>query len=172
MTLQRAFLWAWIGGLVLFAVVIAISMPLVLTAVPNGIMDHQAAGTAAEVNRIQAAWSSAGLIDHAAIAMAGDLLFIGVYGAGCVMGGIWLRQHHDRRVRLLGTTALIAGITFLVTDYAETISQIVQLVRFSGDDTLAGVAAKVRPIKVAAWIAATLAIALALLIGRKSPSRT
>ncbi|NNC52706.1 MAG: hypothetical protein HKO08_06680, partial [Erythrobacter sp.] len=61
MSLRRAFLWTWAGGLVLFAIVIAIGMPLVLTEVPGGILDHQAVGTAAEVDRIQSAWRAAGL---------------------------------------------------------------------------------------------------------------
>lgn len=165
MTLRRAFLWFWVGGLVLFAIVIALGMPLVLTEVPGGILDHQAAGTAAEVDRIQAAWRSAGLWNQAAIAMAGDLVFIGVYGVGCVLGGRYFRREVSGWLRHCGSAALIAGIAFLATDYAETISQFIQLVSFEGDDGLAGLAATVRPIKVASWIVATLAILAALLGG-------
>lgn len=168
MSLKRAFLWSWIGGLVLFAIVIALGMPLVLTEVPGGILDHQAAATAAEVDRIQAAWRSAGLWNQAAIAMAGDLVFIGVYGIGCVLGGLWFFLSTNQTLRILGIVGLLSGATFLLTDYAETISQFIQLWRFEGDDDLAGLAATVRPIKVAAWIVATLAILIALLLEWRS----
>lgn len=159
MTLRRAFLWFWVGGLVLFAIVIALGMPLVQTEVPGGILDHQAAGTAAEIDRIQAVWRSAGLWTQAAIAMAGDLVFIGVYGIGCVLGGLYFRRRG--RVRL-GTIAAATGAIFLLTDYAETIAQFIQLMTFEGDDTLAGLAATVRPVKVVCWVVATLALVVGL----------
>ena len=80
--LYRSFLWLWIGGLVLFAIVIALSLPLILTNVPGGIADHQSAGTAQAVNDIQTAWKQAGLTGQARLAMLADLVFIGVYGVG------------------------------------------------------------------------------------------
>lgn len=168
MTLKRAFLWTWIGGLVMFAIVIALSLPLVLTEVPGGIGDHQAAGTAAEVDRIQTAWRKAGLWSQANLAMMADLVFIGVYGVGCMLGGRHFMASPVSRVRSLGAIALVAGFVFLVTDYAETVSQIIQLSRLAGDDGLAWLAATVRPTKMAAWIVATLAILLALALDRKS----
>ena len=168
MTLKRAFLWTWIGGLVLFAIVIALSLPLILTAVPGGIGDHQAAGSAAEVDRIQMAWRMAGLWNQAAIAMIADLVFIGVYGVGCMLGGRYFMTSSTSRVRMLGLTALFTGFTFLATDYIETVCQFIQLVGFEGDDLLAGLAAAVRPVKMAAWILATLAIAIALIMAHKS----
>ena len=168
MNLRRAFLWCWVGGLVLFAIVIALGLPLVLTEVPGGILDHQAAASAAEVDRIQSAWRSAGLWNQAAIAMAGDLVFIGVYGIGCVLGGLWYFLSANRSLRPFGIVAMLAGSTFLLTDYAETISQFIQLWHFEGDDELAGLAAMVRPVKVAAWIVATLAIVLAFLFERRA----
>lgn len=169
--LKRAFLWTWIGGLAAFAIVIMLSLPLVLTAVPGGIADHQAAGSAAEVDRIQSAWQAAGLYGQARIAMIGDLVFIGIYGFGCLLGGRWFLQSPRRLVRPLGAAALVAGATFLATDYAETISQFVQLVQRAGDDGLAGLAATVRPIKMAAWLASFFVIVAALVLDRNS-SRT
>jgi len=169
MTLKRAFLWTWIGGLVAFAIVIALSLPLILTDVPGGIADHQAAGTAAEVGQIQAAWEEAGLYGQAHIAMMGDLVFIGIYGIGCVLGGRWFMQSPAMPVRLLGVTALAAGVTFLAADYTETVSEFLQLVARAGDDGLAGLAATARPIKMAAWLIATFAILIALLLDRKTP---
>ncbi|QKG71795.1 hypothetical protein [Erythrobacter mangrovi] len=171
MTLKRAFLWSWIGGLVAFAIVIMLSLPLMLTEVPGGISDHQSAGTAAEIDRIQAAWDAAALYGQARIAMIGDLVFIGIYGVGCILGGRWFMQSPKQRVRLLGTTTLAAGAIFLVADYVETISQFVQLVQRAGDDGLAGLAATVRPIKMAAWLASFFVILAALLLDRNS-SRT
>ena len=166
MTLRRAFLWFWVGGLVLFAGVIALGLPLVLTAVPGGILDHQAAATAAEVDRIQAAWRQAGLWNQAVVAMAADLVFIGVYGVGCVLGGLYYRSAEQGWARAMGTTALVAGAIFLGTDYAETISQIIQLWQFRGEDSLAGLAAQVRPIKMTAFVVATLSLIVLLVAGR------
>ncbi len=162
-TLKRAFLGTWVGGLVLFAIVIALGMPLVLTEVPGGILDHQAARSAKEVDRIQSAWQEAGLWNRAVLAMAGDLVFIGVYGVGCVLGGLYFRHASTRWIQVAGSIALASGVVFLLTDYAETISQIVQLLQFQGDDGLAGLAATVRPWKVAAWIVASVAILTSLL---------
>jgi hypothetical protein len=169
MSLKRAFLWGWIGGLVAFAIVIALSLPLAIPAVPHGITDHQAAGNAAGVDRIQHAWEAAGLYGQARIAMIGDLVFIGIYGIGSVLGGRWFAQSQSQRVRLLGLTILVAAMVYLATDYAETISEFVQLVHQSGDDILALVAATARPIKVASWLVSFFAIILALVLDRKSP---
>lgn len=168
MTLHRAFLWLWIGGLVLFAIVIALGLPLGITEVPGGILDHQAAGTAAEVDRIQRAWADAGLLGQARLAMMGDLVFIGVYGAGSVLGGLWFNRVGTGRVRTLGLLVALAGAVFLVTDYLETVSQLIQLWRFEGSDTLAGLAATVRPIKILAWLVSFFGVLLALLLRRKS----
>ena len=168
MILRRAFLWTWIGGLVLFAVVIALSLPLVLTEVPGGIMDHQSAGTAAEVDRIQTEWRQAGLWNQAALAMIGDFLFIGVYGIGNVLGGVHFRRSRPGPGRLLGTAALLGGAVFLLTDYIETIAQIIQLWRFSGDDTLASLAASVGPVKTLSWIVATCSVLVALALERRA----
>ena len=163
MTLRRAFLWFWVGGLVLFAGVIALGMPLVLTEVPGGILDHQAAGSAAEVDRIQSAWQAAGLSNQASIAMFGDLVFIGIYGLGCVLGGLYFRRSEVSWMRAAGSMALIAGAVFLITDYIETIAQFIQLQKFAGDDTLAELAATVRPAKMLSWVMGTVSILVALL---------
>lgn len=168
MSLHRAFLWLWIGGLVLFAGVIALGLPLGITAVPGGILDHQAAGTAAEIDRIQHAWADAGLLDRARIAMLGDLVFIGVYGLGSLLGGLWMRRDRNARVRGIGVAVAIAALVFLVTDYVETVCQLIQLVRFEGDDALAGVAASVRPVKIAAWLVTFFGTLAGLYRRRKS----
>lgn len=169
MTLYRAFLWLWIGGLVLFALVVVLSLPLVLTQVPGGILDHQAAGTAAEIDRIQRAWAEAGLLDQARIAMIADLVFIGVYGAGSVLGGLYFRRIGTGVLRGLATTIILAGAVFLVTDYTETIAQFIQLSSFEGDNGLAGLAAEVRPLKMACWLITFLGMVLAFALRSKLP---
>ena len=166
MSLRKAFRLFWVGGLVLFAAVLALHLPLTLTAVPNGILDHQSAGTAAEVNRIQAAWMAAGVIGTARFAMIGDLIFIGVYGTGCVLGGWYYMRTGHGFVRLLGMAALIAGFMFLITDYGETLAQLVQLLRGRGGSNLAAFAATMQPIKVVAWITTVLSITFAFLLRR------
>lgn len=171
MNLRRAFLGFWAGGLAIFALAIALGMPLVMSEVPGGILDHQAAGSAAEIDRIHATWRSAGLFDQALAAMAVDLVFIGIYGIGCILGGLYFRQVGGRWFTRLGTIAAMAGGIFLLTDYAETIAQIMQLMLDEGDDRLAGLAAAVRPWKIASWVAATLAI-IAALLGEWRASRS
>lgn len=165
MTLRRAFLSTWLAGLVLFAIVIALSLPLAIPCVPGGIMDHQAAGTAAEVDRIQRAWRLAGLWNRATIAMIGDLVFIGIYGAGSVLAGLHFRRAPTAGLRLLGKGIVAAGVLFLVSDYAETVSELIQLIRFEGDDGLATLAATVRPVKLVVWVATLMGV-IAALVGQ------
>ncbi len=168
MTLYRAFLWTWIGGLVLFALVIALGLPLGITAVPGGILDHQAAGTAAEIDRIQRAWAEAGLLEQARLAMIGDLVFIGVYGVGSLLGGLYFNRVGSGGLKTLGRLIALAGVVFLITDYAETICQFIQLSRMAGDDTLAEIAATARPTKILAWLISFFGMLLALALTRKS----
>lgn len=168
MTLYRAFLWLWIGGLVLLAIVVVSSLPLVLTEAPGGILDHQAAGSAAEIDRIQRAWAEAGLLEQARIAMIADLVFIGAYGTGSVLGGVYFRRIGTGILRGLATTIVLAGAVFLVTDYVETIAQFIQLSRFEGGDRLAGLAAEVRPLKIACWLITFFGMVLAFILRGKS----
>lgn len=171
MTLKQKFLRFWIGGLVLFAIVIAIGLPLGIEEVPGGILDHQAAGTDVEVDRIQQAWMAAGLYGHARIAMLGDLVFIGIYGVGSLLGGIWLWREHAGLLRTFGAIVALAAVTFLITDYTETIAQFIQLTSKRGDWLLASLAAEVRPIKVAAWLVTFVGLLAALLIRQLSAPR-
>lgn len=165
MTLHRAFLALWIGGLVAFAIVIMLSLPLILTDVPGGIADHEKAATAQEAWRIQLAWASAGLTGAARLAMIADLVFIGIYGIGSLLGGMWLRREG---IGVVCSLVVIAAITFLLTDYAETIAQLVQLMQGQGDDALAQLAATMRPVKMAAWVATFLGVPIGIYLRRKS----
>lgn len=168
MTLRRGFLWCWLGGLAAFAVVILLSLPLAVPEVPGGIMDHQSAGSAAEVDRIQRAWEAASLWPQARLAMIGDLVFIGIYGIGAVLGGRWYLRSTRSVLRVLGGLALASGALFLATDYTETNSQLIQLLQRAGDDDLAALAATVRPVKMAAWVTSFVVLIAALLLERKN----
>lgn len=167
MTLERGFWLFWLGGLLAFAITLFLHFPLAIPEVPGGIVDHQAAGTAAEVDRIQHAWRSAGLWNRAAVAMLSDLVFIVIYGIGAVLGGLWLGRQRGA-LRIIGLLVAIAGVVFLVTDLTETTAEIVQLWRFQGDDGLAALAAGVRPIKMATWISSFLGVIVGLFLRRFS----
>lgn len=163
---MRAFLAWWLGGLALFALVLWLHAPLAIPAVPGGIGDHQAAGSAAEVERIHAAWRAAGVYDAARIAMIADLVFIGVYTIGAALGGRMLRASGGGTMRLIGDAVLAGAIVFGVTDYIETVCQLVQLVQGRGSDALAATAATVQPVKIIAWIATFAGIVIGLAVRR------
>lgn len=166
MTQRKKFLVWWGGGLLSFAIVLFLHFPLITDAVPGGIGEHQAAPDAATVNAIQSAWAEAGVIGDAKIAMIGDLIFIGIYGIGCVLGGLYFRAFGTGIVRHIGTFVLICGIVFLLTDYGETIAQFIQLTNGEGSDSLANFASTLRPIKMAVWIGTFIGIIAALIIER------
>lgn len=163
---MRPFLAWWLGGLALFAVVLWLHLPLVLDAVPGGIGDHQAAGSAAEVERIHSAWRAAGVYGAARIAMIADLAFIGVYAIGAALGGRVLRASGGGVMRLIGDAVLAGAIVFGVTDYVETVCQLIQLVEGQGSDVLAATAATVQPVKIIAWIATFVGILAGLVVRR------
>ncbi|MBQ95171.1 MAG: hypothetical protein CL510_04975 [Actinobacteria bacterium] len=156
----------WLWGLVAFAIVIVLSMAVMHPeSVTLGIAEHQAAGSAARVDEIQGQWREGGVRTLAIIAMLGDLVFIGIYGWGSWLAG---RSFMAMRgaARMLGMLIAISAITFLVTDYTETILQVVQLLSEQGSDWMATVAATARPVKIVAWIATFGGVLMALAIRR------
>lgn len=168
MTEKRTALAWWFAGLVAFAIVLALHAPLAIEAVPGGIADHQRAGSAEQVDKIHAAWRAAGLYGQARIAMAGDLVFIGVFSLGTALVGRYLHRVGIGMVRTAGTAALIAAGVFCITDYTETIAQLIQLTGDKGSDTLAGLAASVRSVKMAAWVVSVIAVGVGIALGRNS----
>ncbi len=166
MVQRKTFLAWWIGGLVVFAAIIVLGMPLGIEDVPGGILDHQAAGTAANVNAIHNAWAAAGLMETARNAMIGDLVFIGIYGIGSVLGGLYFRSVGSGWLKHLGTLVALSGVVFLFTDYGETIAQLLQLLANEGSDGLAGFAATLRPIKIVAWVATFVGVIVAMVLQR------
>lgn len=155
----------WLIGLAMFAGLILLSF-VRGDASQYTILDHQAAGTAAMVDTIQSDWRANGLRTLAIFSMIGDLIFIGVYGWGSYLAGRSFQHIGSGFVRLTGLVVAVAAIIFLVTDYVETVLQLIQLLREQGSDWMAGTAATVRPIKVAAWIVTFLGVILALVVRR------
>ncbi|MBO6526275.1 hypothetical protein [Erythrobacter sp.] len=156
----------WLWGLLAFVIVIALSMAVTHPeSVTLGIAEHQAAGSAARVDEIQDQWREGGVRTLAIVAMLGDLVFIGIYGWGSWLAG---RSFMAMRgsARMLGILIAISAIIFLVTDYTETILQVVQLLSEQGSDWMAAVAATVRPVKILAWIATFGGVLMALAIRR------
>ncbi len=163
---RSAIMW-WVGGLIAFAITIGFHNPLITDGVPGGISEHQAAPDAATVDAIQQSWDADGLLNSAALAMITDLIFIGIYGIGCVLAGMYYRGKGGI-LSLLGWAALASGAVFLVTDYGETIAQITQLMRFAGDDGLASFASTLRPIKMFTWTSGFFTVLAALIVDRLS----
>ncbi len=167
---KRTFLTWWLGGLAAFAFTLVLHIPLVIDAVPGGIADHQSAPDAATVDAIHAAWQAAGVYRQAHWAMVTDLIFIGIFGTGCVLAGLHYRARQSGILRTLGWAALASGVVFLVTDYGETIAQFVQLIQNSGSDGLAQFASTLRPIKMASWTGGFLSVLASLILDRFSSS--
>jgi hypothetical protein len=160
----RNFWIFWGGGLALFLYLILTGGLLETTVAPNGIMDHQSAATAQRVDAIQHSWAAAGVLDIARWGMIGDLVFIGLYMSGGIIGGrlIW-QQAKSPTLKKVGLLCVVSYFLFGLSDYVETICQFVQLQRYQGSDILAGTAAWAKPVKVATWIVGTFAILVALI---------
>jgi hypothetical protein len=159
----------WLIGLAMFGVLIALSL-VFGGASQYTILDHQAAGTAAMVDTIQADWRANGLRQLQIISMIGDLIFIGSYGCGAFIAGRSFSRIGGGPLRVLGVIIAGAAIIFLITDYTETILQLIQMVREQGSDWMAGTAATVRPIKVATWIITFAGILAAMGVWRFASS--
>lgn len=166
MTTQKSDIRLWLWGLVAFAIVIALSLAITVPEdVTLGIAEHQAAGSAARVDEIQTQWREGGVRALAIVAMLGDLVFIGIYGWGSWRAGRSFMTGTGS-VSMLGLLVAISALVFLVTDYTETILQIIQLIQDKGSDAMAAVAATVRPIKILSWIATFGGVLMALAIRR------
>jgi len=160
----RSFWIFWIGGLLIFGALVASGGVLETGVAAGGILDHQAAGTAERINAIQDSWVSAGVIDQARWGMIGDLVFIGLYSLGGIIGGRLIWQHaQSATLKKLGLVIILSYFVFGLTDYAETISQFIQLLQMKGSDVLAGMAAFMQPIKMISFIIGTLCMIVALL---------
>ena len=153
----------WLIGLAMFGVLIAMSF-IRGDASQYTIMDHQAAGTAAMVDTIQADWRTNGLRPFAIVSMFGDLIFIGVYGWGSYVAGRSFSRMGPGFLRVVGVVVAVAAVVFLITDYVETILQVIQLLQERGVDWMAGTAATMQPFKIAAWVVTFLGVIAGLLL--------
>lgn len=160
----RNFWIFWGGGLALFLYLIISGGALETVVAPNGILDHQSAATAARVNAIQQSWSDAGVLELARWGMIADLIFITLYMSGGIIGGrlIWQRANSPT-LKKVGLLCVLSYFIFGLTDYVETVCQLVQLINEQGSDILAGTAALARPIKIITWIVGTISMIAALI---------
>lgn len=165
--------WAfWLTGLGLFFLIAASNSYLVTPMVPAGIIDHQSAATAARVDAIHASWKEAGVNGFATASMVIDLIFIGVYAVGGTLGAILIqRSARQRGLRVFGGFIFLAYLIFALLDYSETISELVQQLSSHGNGTLAMIAAAVRPLKMFAFLAASVATIIALIWYRLARQR-
>lgn len=164
--LERRFWRFWLAGILLFAVQIVLNVWLMNDVSPMGISDHQAAGTAARVDAIQAGWAASGAMGVAIFSMAIDLLFIAVYSWGAIAGGRFFAEADGAYVSRLGKVIMFAAVGFCLTDYAETVSQMIQALAGVGHDMLAQVAASVRPVKSILFLVTFFGLLTALGIRR------
>jgi len=153
MVSKRRFLMFWIGGLIAFVVALVLHMPLTLDSVPEGIVDHQTATTAARVDFIQREWANAGVYRSAFSAMVADFVFIALYSLGSLLGGFYFISKGPGTLRLIGWALVASAFVFLVSDTLETWMQIQQLAAGEGSDAKAAIAASMHYPKLASWIA-------------------
>ncbi len=146
------FMRFWIAGLILLIIMIFGNLLLITDASPLAISDHQSAGSANRIDEIQFAWAAANLLFYAKTSMIIDLFFIGIYSLGAICGGILLRYDERLFVRRIGALVITAAVIFCVTDYIETIAQVIQLFSMQGSDKLAAIAAQVGPAKSIAFL--------------------
>ncbi|MBD2841572.1 hypothetical protein [Erythrobacter rubeus] len=171
MTRKSPDLRYWLIGLAIFAALIVISV-LTRGDAPYGVVDHQAAGTARQVDIIQASWSEAGLTAIVTISMLIDLIFIGVYSYGSWRAGRSFRGFENRGLKAIGAVVIAAAALFCLTDYIETILQIVQMLRGEGSDWMAATAATAQPVKIASWVVTFIGVLIGLILARKAPGDT
>ena len=169
--LERRFWAFWLSGILLLAAQIVMNVWLVTDATPLGMSDHQAAGNVARVDYIHAAWAASGVMDLAIYSMELDLIFIGVYAWGAFAGGRMFGAAPHPMFARLGKVIMVAAIGFAITDYAETISQLIQAAFTGGHEMLSSVAATARPIKTILFLVTFFGVLVGLAI-RSWKSRT
>ncbi|RRQ52074.1 hypothetical protein [Sphingorhabdus wooponensis] len=164
-TAQEKRFWAfWLLGILLLAAQIVMNVWLVTDATPLGMSDHQAAGNAARVDYIHAAWAASGVMDLAIYSMELDLIFIGIYAWGAFAGGRMFAAVPHPMLARLGKVIMVAAIGFAITDYAETISQLIQAAFTGGHELLSSVAATARPIKTILFLVTFFGVLVGLAI--------
>ncbi len=162
--LERRFWTFWLSGILLLAAQVVMNVWLVTEVTPLGMSDHQAAGTAARVDIIHAGWVASDVMDLAIYSMELDLIFIAVYAWGAFAGGRMFAASSYPMLARLGKVIIVAAVGFAITDYAETISQLIQAALTGGHDMLSGVAATARPIKMILFLVTFFGVLVGLAI--------
>ncbi len=157
----------WIYGLIAFAIVIALSIPLQIVT-EFGISDHQYAATAARVDEIQSAWQAGGVFELGLVSMLADLVFIGIYSIGAWIAGRSMAETGHTVIKALGIAAYVCAVIFCVTDYTETSLQVIQMARAAGTDWMADTASTARPIKMASFTISFFAILAGVMMQRRA----
>ncbi len=155
----------WLIGLGIFVVVIALGVWL-RSASAYGIVDHQLAGTAQQVDIVQAGWRADGVRWLAMLSMVVDLIFIGVYSLGAWIAGRGFSSIYNHLIRVFGWIIAFAAALFAFTDYVETGLQFAQLVREQGVGWMAQTAAAMQTVKVASFLTSLLGIIAVLILRR------
>jgi len=133
-----------------------------------GILDHQQAATAANVDAIQLGWEQAGLLGFTKLSMVVDLVFIAIYSFGACCAAVLMLADNRVLLKRLGMLVMVGALSFMVTDYIETIPQTIQLFRMQGDDGLASIASKMGTVKVTGMIVSVLGISTKLILDRRA----
>jgi hypothetical protein len=163
---ENTFWRYWIGGLLLLAFMAALNPFLANATAPWAILDHQVAGSAARVDAIQQAWARDGVLNLARFSMAVDLLFIPVYSWGAYCGGRVMRGETNPKLRRVGWLVMVAASLYPFLDYTETICQFIQAMQFQGNDSLAEIAATVKPVKSVVFLITLFGLLAALAVRR------
>ena len=77
-----------------------------------------------------------------------------------------MRREASPVLKRLGTVIMIAAALYPLLDYAETICQFIQVMTFKGSDTLAHIAATVRPVKSVDFLVTLIGLLTALALRR------
>lgn len=155
---QWRLFWAfYLLGMGVFAWLAATHAQFQTEIAPGGILDHQSAGTGMRAEQIHQAWKEKGVWSAVPTAMVLDLVFITLVTIGGVIAGYLMARKGGAR-GALGWLILGAWLVFAASDYAETGCQLVQVLGDHGRDELAGLAASVKPLKLVAFVIATLAL--------------
>jgi len=162
----------WLISLLVFVLVVILTSMVTQGDETFGIIDHQAAGTASRVDEIQAQWREGGVRGLAIIAVIADLAWIWMYALSSFAVGRGFATERQGILRSLGLFTCGVSVVFGITDYTETMLQFIQLLRDSGSDQMAGIAAAMQPIKIAAFFIALIGIIFSLFLDRLMATRS
>ena len=168
----RTFWVLWLTGIVILVALISQNDRLVTDIAPQGMVDHQVAASAKRVEDIHESWHAVGAMGFFRMAILFDLLFIVLYSAGGVMGGVLIgRDARSSWLKALGGTAILAYAAFGMFDITETLCQAFQGFVTGGNDLLAGMAARAQPPKMVAFFVGFPSLVAALVWFRLENAR-